>query len=100
MKWFSKKNDLKILEKINSKSSVKRHIQLVIGCLLIATSYNLFLVPNNIVAGGVAGFAIIINYLFNIDIRQKCNYINWNNSHFTKWNINDKIREWNLVLFS
>ena len=67
MKWFSKKNDLKILEKINSKSSVKRHLQLLICCLLIATSYNLFLVPNNIVAGGVAGFAIIINHLFNID---------------------------------
>ena len=67
MRWLSKKNDLKILEKINSKSSIKRHIQLLIGCLLIATSYNLFLVPNNIVAGGVAGFAIIINYLFNID---------------------------------
>lgn len=67
MKWFSKKNDLKLLEKINSKSSVKRHLQLLIGCLLIATSYNLFLVPNNIVAGGVAGFAIIINHLFNID---------------------------------
>ncbi len=67
MRWLSKKNDLKILEKINSKSSIKRHIQLLIGCLLIATSYNLFLVPNNIVAGGVAGFAIIINHLFNID---------------------------------
>ena len=67
MKWFSKKKDLKLLEKINSKSSVKRHLQLLIGCLLIATSYNLFLVPNNIVAGGVAGFAIIINHLFNID---------------------------------
>ena len=67
MKWFSKKNDLRILEKINSKSSIKRHLQLLIGCLLIATSYNLFLVPNNIVAGGVAGFAIIINHLFNID---------------------------------
>lgn len=67
MKWFSKKNDLKLLEKINSKSSVKRHLQLLIGCLLIATSYNLFLLPNNIVAGGVAGFAIIINHLFNID---------------------------------
>ena len=67
MKWFSKKNDIKILEKINSKSSIKRHLQLLIGCLLIATSYNLFLVPNNIVAGGVAGFAIIINHLFNID---------------------------------
>lgn len=67
MRWLSKKNDLKILEKINSKSSIKRHIQLLIGCLLIATSYNLFLVPNNIVAGGVAGFAIIINHLFDID---------------------------------
>ena len=67
MKWVSKTNDLKILEKINSKSSFKRHIQFIIGCLLIAISYNLFLVPNNIVAGGVAGLAIIINYLTDIN---------------------------------
>ena len=26
MKWFSKKNDLKLLEKINSKSSVKESV--------------------------------------------------------------------------
>ena len=63
MRIFSKAKDLKILEQINSKSNVKRHIQFVIGCFLIAVSYNLFLAPNNIVAGGVGGLAIIINYL-------------------------------------
>ena len=67
MKLFARKNDLKILEKINSKSNIKRHIQFIVGCLLIAISYNLFLVPNNIVAGGVGGLAIIINYLTDID---------------------------------
>lgn len=67
MRIFSKPKDLKILEKINSKSTVKRHIQFVLGCFLIAISYNLFLAPNNIVAGGVGGFAIIINYLTGIE---------------------------------
>ena len=67
MKLFSRKKDLRILEQINSKSSVKRHIEFIFGCLLIAISYNLFLAPNNIVAGGVGGLAIIINYLTNID---------------------------------
>ena len=67
MKWFSKEKDLKILEQINSKSSVKRHIEFIFGCLLIAISYNLFLAPNNIVAGGVGGLAIIVNYLTGLD---------------------------------
>ena len=67
MRIFSKAKDLKILEQINSKSNVKRHIQFVIGCFLIAVSYNLFLAPNNIVAGGVGGLAIIINYLTGIE---------------------------------
>lgn len=67
MRIFSKPKDLKILEKINSKSTVKRHIQFILGCFLIAVSYNLFLAPNNIVAGGVGGFAIIINYLTGIE---------------------------------
>ena len=67
MKLFSKSQDFKILDQIYSKSSIKRHIQFIIGCLLIAISYNLFLVPNNIVAGGVGGLAIIVNYLINID---------------------------------
>ena len=67
MKLFSRNQDLKIIEQINSKSSVKRHIQFIIGCLLIALSYNLFLAPNDIVAGGVGGLAIIINHLTGLD---------------------------------
>ena len=67
MRLFSKTKDFKILEKINSKSSIKRHIQFVLGCFLIAVAYNLLLAPNNIVAGGVGGLAIIINYLIDID---------------------------------
>lgn len=67
MSFFSRTKDLKVLERINSKSTVKRHIQFVLGCFLIAVSYNLFLAPNNIVAGGVGGFAIIINYLTGIE---------------------------------
>lgn len=67
MKVFYKTKNLKILEKINSKSAVKRYVQFIIGCFLIAVSYNLFLAPNNIVAGGVGGLAIILNYLTGID---------------------------------
>lgn len=67
MGLFSKTKDFKILEQINSKSSVKRHIKFVLGCFIIAVSYNLFLAPNKIVAGGVGGLAIIINYLTKIN---------------------------------
>ena len=67
MGFFSKTRDFKILEQINSKSSVKRHIKFVLGCFIIAVSYNLFLAPNKIVAGGVGGLAIIINYLTKIN---------------------------------
>lgn len=67
MGLFSKTKDLKVLEQIYSKSTVKRHIQFVLGCLLIAVSYNLFLAPNDIVAGGVGGLAIIVNNLTGIN---------------------------------
>ena len=38
MGFFSKTKDFKILEQINSKSSVKRHIKFVLGCFIIAVS--------------------------------------------------------------
>lgn len=67
MSFLSRTKDLKILEEINSRSTIKRHLQFVLGCFLIAVSYNLFLAPNNIVAGGVGGLAIILNYLTGIE---------------------------------
>lgn len=67
MNFISKAQPLKILEDINKKSIVKRHINFFIGCLLVAIAYNLFLVPNNLVPGGIGGIAIVINDFFEID---------------------------------
>ncbi len=67
MSFLSRTKYLKILEEINSRSTIKRHLQFVLGCFLIAVSYNLFLAPNNIVAGGVGGLAIILNYLTGLE---------------------------------
>ena len=64
MNFFSKRNNLNIVKMINSKTRFKRYIEFFIGCLISAIAYNLFLAPNNIVAGGVSGIAIVFNYLF------------------------------------
>ena len=67
MRFFSRTRNLKILESINKKYRIKRIVQLIVGCLLVAISYNLFLSPNKLVAGGVSGLAILLNYLFKVD---------------------------------
>ena len=56
-----------LLELINKKSYIKRIVTFLIGLLLIALSYNIFLAPNNLVPGGVTGLAIIINNFIPID---------------------------------
>ena len=55
MKTFSKKREY-----------LERIIKLLIGCFLLAIAYNLFLVPNDLIPGGVSGLAIILNYVFGI----------------------------------
>ena len=67
MKIFSKENNLKFLETINKKTSLKRYMNLLVGSFLVALSYNLFLAPNDLVPGGVSGIAIILNHIFGID---------------------------------
>lgn len=67
MNFFSRTKNLKIIETIDKKYRVKRMIQLCIGYLLVAISYNLFLLPNKLVAGGVSGIAIILNALFGLN---------------------------------
>lgn len=53
--------------KSNSNLSTVRNakdgVQIVLGCVLGALAYPLFLVPNNIAPGGVTGLATILNYL-------------------------------------
>lgn len=61
MKWFNKKNKKDyILDKVEAKYKIRRYLELFIGVLLIALSFNIFLLPNNIVFGGVSGLSIII----------------------------------------
>ena len=67
MRIFSQNKNFRILEEIREKSKYKRLVRFIIGCFLVAIAYNLFLAPNDIVAGGVGGIAIILNELFKFD---------------------------------
>ena len=52
--------------KINYKNIIKRYLYLFLGCFLISISYNIFLLDNKLVAGGVGGVALIINHITHI----------------------------------
>lgn len=67
MKTLSKLKATKTIEKIETKTLFKRYFNLIVGCLLLAISYNLFLSPNDIVAGGISGIAIILNNVFSLN---------------------------------
>ena len=55
----------KIKEKVMRKNFFSRYIVFIFGVFLLATNYNLFLVPNNFVTGGTSGLAIIFKTLFS-----------------------------------
>lgn len=76
MNAFSQTINLKIAEYIDKKSIYKRLIQFVIGIFLVALGYNIFMVPNNLVPGGVGGLAIIINKLFSINYTNVIIFLN------------------------
>lgn len=67
MRLFTKTRLEDIELKINKKSKIGRYLSFVLGCLIIAISFNLFLEPNDLVPGGVGGASIILNDLFGID---------------------------------
>ena len=47
-------------------STCKKYLKFVIALVFIACSYNLFIVPINLVAGGAGGLGILFNNLFGI----------------------------------
>lgn len=55
-----------ILKKLNERDRFKRYTFLIIGCFLLAFSFNVFFSPYNLVTGGVSGLAIVINNVFGI----------------------------------
>lgn len=56
-----------IIEIIKKKKKFYRYFLLFISLLLSAVVYNIFLLPMNLVAGGVNGIATIVNYVYNIN---------------------------------
>ena len=49
------------------KKKIKRYGRFILGCLLVAISYNAFLASHDLVPGGISGLAIILNHLFGIN---------------------------------
>lgn len=65
---FRKKIDSgEVIRKIYKNNVLKRYFGLFVGLLLISVSFNLFLLPNNIVFGGVSGLSIITKSIFSWD---------------------------------
>lgn len=50
------------------KGKIFRYSLILIGCLISSASINLFLVPHQLLSGGVSGIAIIFYYLFALPI--------------------------------
>jgi len=55
-------------KKISLGSKIKKYVMLVIGSGLAATALEIFLVPNNIIDGGITGVSIILSYLTNLPL--------------------------------
>lgn len=49
-------------------SHIKKILNLIIGILLVSISFNMFLSPNDLAAGGISGLALIYSKLYNIDL--------------------------------
>lgn len=62
-----KNKELRIYREVNKKNIYIRIFEFIVGCLIISIAYNIFIVSNHIVPGGVGGLAIIINNLFGLD---------------------------------
>ena len=52
---------------IKQKIKFKELIEFIIGCFLVALAFNLFMSPNNLVAGGVSGFSLILKHFFGLN---------------------------------
>lgn len=50
------------------KKNIINYIYIITGCLIVATSINIFLIPNKITTGGANGVATVIYYLFKIPV--------------------------------
>lgn len=66
MELFKKRENINIIRLIYSKDRLKRTALFLIGVLIVALSFNIFLLPNDIVYG-VSGVAVILKKMFGLD---------------------------------
>lgn len=59
--YFRKKRVNTIVENVKKKNAPKRYLMLVIGCFILAFSFNLFFLRYNIVCFGVSGISIVLS---------------------------------------
>lgn len=66
--FFKKKKfiDENIMKAIYKQGRIRRYLEFIIGVIIVAIAYNLFLLPASIVYG-VGGLGVIFNNLFKID---------------------------------
>lgn len=53
------------LSKKQVLTELKGYLFMLVGCLAYGVSTSFFLAPNSIIAGGVSGFSVLLNYLNN-----------------------------------
>lgn len=59
--------DENILKRVYKKFKIKRYLQLLLGVTILSLAFNIFILPNNFVYGGVSGLSIITKELFGLD---------------------------------
>lgn len=62
--FFKRKNEENILKKIYERGRLKRYTQFILGMIVAALSYNLFMIPSSVVYG-VGGLGVMFKQLFN-----------------------------------
>ncbi len=65
---MQKKTPQKVLEHLRLRETRIAWAQILLGCVLGAAAYPLFLTPNNIAPGGITGVAMILYYLFRLPV--------------------------------
>lgn len=63
---FKKKFEENIIKKIYKKDRLKRYSTFLLGLFLVSVSFNLFLLPCNLIYG-VSGVGVILNKLYQLD---------------------------------
>lgn len=49
-----------VIDTLSKKYKIVKYFYLIIGCFLLAVSFNVFFLPNNLVTGGISGLSIVI----------------------------------------